>query len=679
MDSILKLVPYGENVVGEVVATSQVIRILERLEESLERESLHWSDVSLLILVDSKRADWDKHQFDTAESIKRGIEQFSGERSWYPSLIGASVFTSFFRFHDQSDPEIHDGLLFVACASAVLPKIPVAYEITQHRNDRRFAGARALGEAMEAFRRKTQETLGVEIPSLAVAESSAGLIFTTGSGHIELERDAGRMDRDPQGTAVRPKQFVDFKDCYAVGQELLRAARESSAQLFGGCATNRTPNQLQCLYYSEEIGARTHYRSTYRHGAVVAFLPYARAQPHLRHPYRHTKVAKLDIEFHERDKYADGRYFYVRKINGRPPIEFLADYWDYSVEQLEQMADDGIPIPSKPGAHLVTIASSLNRYDENAWPNVPIWLDREGDEILLRLVRAEADDGNYYLMELKPEYLADNARDLMSAVRASFSGDASVVSFLCESRKYVLNDIKSNAEAETMLAEAPAFGALIGIYLNGEYSTGAPASIGYHNYSQIGAIIWRRPLTSLPTDISEARRASSLKIFLCHASRDKSTVREFADVLEQELPGAAQLLDEDQLLVGDLLEREIEATIRGNANFFVPFLSDRSVDSEWVQKELRWAVETEIERERTFVLPVILDDRAGVVMDALSATWDAALVAHLEARLQLHVHDFTRDEITQKAKLLASHIRRRISERDAKGEAEFHHGLRPVT
>lgn len=653
VDSILKLVPYGENLAGDVIETAQVVRVLEGLEASLQQESLQWSDASLLVLLDSKQADSDKHQHDSNESVKAGIEQFCGDRGWYPPLIGSSVFGSFFRHRDQSQPEINDGLLFIACASAVLTKIPVAYEITKNAPERRLAGQRVLGQGVQRLRKQMQDSLGVEIPPLTVTESSIGLIFTTGSGHIETQ------------------EFIDFKDCYAAGQALVKAAAENGAQLFGGCATNRTSAQLQCLYYSEEIGARTHYRCTYRHGAVLAFLPYTRAQAHLRHPYRPLKVDQLDIEFHDRDRYAEGRCFYVRRINGQAPIDFLADYWEYSVDELRQMADDHTPIPSEPGAHLVTIASSLNRFDETAWPNVPIWLDREGDEILLRLVRAEADDGNYYLMEMKPEYLADNAGDLMASMNTNVSEESSLLAFLCESRKYVLDSKDSNAEAEAMLAEAPERGALVGIYLNGEYSTGAPTSIGYHNYSQIGAIIPRRPIDSLPANITQARRASSLEIFLCHASRDKPTVREFADVLERELPGSVRWIDEEQLLIGDTLKSEIQKAIGVRNQFFVPFLSDRSVASDWVQRELKWAIEQERKQDRTLVLPVILDDTGGEVLAQLRATWKKALSKRIGEKLTLHIHDFTSAEITSKARLLAADIKTRMAEPQGEDEPPF--------
>jgi hypothetical protein len=647
VDSILKVVPHGENIAGNVIQTKQVVRMLERLEDRLVGEGMKWQEVSLLVLFDSKAAPSDKDQHDSNESIKAGIEQFCGGRDWHPPLIGSSVYSSFFRHGEDSDPEIGDGLLFVACASAVLPKIPVAYEITEHDADRRYAGKRALEQGVQLVRQQMHDVLSVDVPAMTVTKSSIGLIFTTGSGHIEAQEE------------------IDFKDCYAVGQELLKAAGEHDAELYGGCATNRTQGQVQCLYYSEEIGGRTHYRCTYRHGAVLAFLPYTLARPHLMHPYRRVeKIGRLDIEFHERDQYADGRYFYVRRINGRAPIEFLADYWKYTEDDLIRMTDEKTSIPSEPDAHYVTIASSLNRFDNNAWPNVPIWLDREGDEILLRLVRAEADDGNYYLMEMKPEYLHRNAEDLITELRTSVSNEASLISFLCESRKYVLNKNNSNADAETMLAGAPEGGALVGVYINGEYSTGATTSIGYHNYSQISAIIPRRPIRSLPDDVNRARASSSLRIFMCHASRDKSTVREIAEILEEQLPGATRWIDEKALGAGDHLSSGIRSAIGEIDQFFVAFISDRSVSSDWVKRELAWAFEEEDRQNRVVVLPVVLDDTGGSVLEELRESWTPDLVRLLDEKVRLTIHDFTDTEISAKARLLADQIKALLVKRE---------------
>ena len=316
----------------------------------------------------------------------------------------------------------------------------------------------------------------------------------------------------------------------------------------------------------------------------------------------------------------------------------------------------------------MTIASSLNRWDKNAWPNVPIWLDREGDEILLRLVRAEADDGNYYLMEMKPEYLHRNAEDLVTELRTSMSSEATLVSFLCESRKYVLNKIHSNAEAETMLTGAPDDGALVGVYINGEYSTGATTSIGYHNYSQISAVIPRRPIRSLPEEVIKARRSSSLRIFMCHSSRDKSTVREISDVLEQQLPGATRWIDENELGVGDYLTECIKAAIGKSDQFFVPLISDRSVTSDWVKKELAWAFEEEERQKQVLVLPVVLDDTGGSVLEDLREGWSADLIEKLDEKVRLTIHDFTDMEIESKARQLGEQIRSLSARREEEDE-----------
>ncbi len=81
MDSILTLVPYGENLAGTVVQTRQVIQTLEKLEAGLVEGGMKWQDVSLLILFDSKAAPSDKDQHDSNESIRAGIEQFCASRN----------------------------------------------------------------------------------------------------------------------------------------------------------------------------------------------------------------------------------------------------------------------------------------------------------------------------------------------------------------------------------------------------------------------------------------------------------------------------------------------------------------------------------------------------------------------------------------------------------------------
>jgi TIR domain len=641
MDTVLKVVPHGRNLSGDIIGTEQVLELLDGLEGRLTDQALSWADVSLLVLFDCKIAESDRIQHESCDSVRGGLGLFASKRNWHPPLIGTSVFGSFYAHAGAEQPEIDDGLLFVAVCSKVIDRVPVSFEITKEPGDRRMAGRRVLEDNIREVRQRLKDTLELDVPPRTVTDQSSGLIFTTGSGHIES------------------KEFIDFKDCYAVGQELLASARDFGAHLFGGCSSNRTPAQSQCLYFSEDIGGLTHYRYTFRHAAVMAFLPFVRAETHLRHPYRHTKTGRLDIEFHDRDAYAEGRYFYIKRINGEAPVEFLSKYWDYTADELREMCANHTAIPSEPGAHLVTIASSLNRFDENAWPNVPIWLDQEGEDILLRLVRAEADDGNYYLMELKPEYLSDNASDLMAALTTGYAEDTGLLAFLCESRKYVLDAERSNAEAETMLAAAPPTGALVGVYINGEYSTGAVGSIGYHNYSQIGAILQRRERRSLPGDLLEAldvrNKAGSLEVFLSHASPDKQTAEYFADILEQELPGCTRWLDSEKLKVGDHLKSSIKAAIGADGQAFVVFISPVSITRAWVKDELAWALEQERKQDTHFIFPVVLGGEE--VMEQLRALWPKKLVKYLDGKLRLHIHDYTREEIATRARTLAGTLR----------------------
>ena len=130
-----------------------------------------------------------------------------------------------------------------------------------------------------------------------MARHSRGLLFATGSGHIDAQ------------------EIIDFKECYSVGQELLSEATEENDKagdfsIFGGCATNRVEGQAQCLYHSELIDDQVSYRFHYEHGAVLTLLPYTNDSAFLAHPYqRDDAVEQLDITWHPHDRYTKGSRF----------------------------------------------------------------------------------------------------------------------------------------------------------------------------------------------------------------------------------------------------------------------------------------------------------------------------------------------------------------------------------
>lgn len=101
----------------------------------------------------------------------------------------------------------------------------------------------------------------------------------------------------------------------------------------------------------------------------------------------------------------------------------------------------------------------------------------------------------------------------------------------------------------------------------------------------------------------------SLRVFLCHSSGDKPTVRE----LYQKLSGEGWIdvwLDEEELLPGQDWNREIETAL-DNSDAVIVTLSSGSISKEgYVQKELRFALDIALEKPEgtIFILPVRLDD-----------------------------------------------------------------------
>lgn len=93
-------------------------------------------------------------------------------------------------------------------------------------------------------------------------------------------------------------------------------------------------------------------------------------------------------------------------------------------------------------------------------------------------------------------------------------------------------------------------------------------------------------------------------LFLSHSSRDKFFVRELAARLEQ--AGAKVWLDEAEINVGDSLTQKIGEAI-DRTDFVAAVLSHNSVGSEWVQRELRVALDKEFSGRRVVVLPILLE------------------------------------------------------------------------
>jgi len=99
-----------------------------------------------------------------------------------------------------------------------------------------------------------------------------------------------------------------------------------------------------------------------------------------------------------------------------------------------------------------------------------------------------------------------------------------------------------------------------------------------------------------------------LKVFLCHSSKDKLTVRKLYNQLIQE--GIQPWLDEEDLIPGQDWQREISKAVR-LCDIFLVCLSISSINkSGYVQKEIRFALEIaeELPEETIYIVPLRLED-----------------------------------------------------------------------
>jgi hypothetical protein len=93
--------------------------------------------------------------------------------------------------------------------------------------------------------------------------------------------------------------------------------------------------------------------------------------------------------------------------------------------------------------------------------------------------------------------------------------------------------------------------------------------------------------------------------FLSHSSLDKPFIRQLAADLTAN--GVDVWLDEQRIRVGDSIPEKLAQGLAGS-DFFLIAMSEHSVSSAWVQKELNNALVNEVQRRNVHILPLRLDD-----------------------------------------------------------------------
>ncbi len=129
---------------------------------------------------------------------------------------------------------------------------------------------------------------------------------------------------------------------------------------------------------------------------------------------------------------------------------------------------------------------------------------------------------------------------------------------------------------------------------------------------------------------------------MSHSSRQKLFVKE----LRRHLPASADLwIDERELRVGSCIESELENAIRQNSDFFILVVNSDANASEWVTKEIGWAIQREKESGQTFLLPIVVEPGAWNVADL-----------RIRDRKFLTLQDFTDESIAAVGRALTSEI-----------------------
>lgn len=134
-----------------------------------------------------------------------------------------------------------------------------------------------------------------------------------------------------------------------------------------------------------------------------------------------------------------------------------------------------------------------------------------------------------------------------------------------------------------------------------------------------------------------------MRIFLSHSSKDKPLVREIVSHFPHHIKS---WIDENNLLIGDEIDISIQNAIQSDANFVILFLGEESIKSEWVRKELEWALEQEERLKRKIILPVLLD----------KVIWNKVEPEKFRKRKYLECTDYSKKNVKAFSKILEEHL-----------------------
>ncbi len=102
----------------------------------------------------------------------------------------------------------------------------------------------------------------------------------------------------------------------------------------------------------------------------------------------------------------------------------------------------------------------------------------------------------------------------------------------------------------------------------------------------------------------------SIKLFISYSNEDGEVV---ASIINQ-LPKLVDVwIDKERLLIGEDIKSKLNDVITTKTDFVLLFLSEKSINSEWVRKEIKYAMALENKICRNIILPVMIGENEDLI------------------------------------------------------------------
>ncbi len=98
-----------------------------------------------------------------------------------------------------------------------------------------------------------------------------------------------------------------------------------------------------------------------------------------------------------------------------------------------------------------------------------------------------------------------------------------------------------------------------------------------------------------------------MRIFLSHSSRQKPLIREIRRYFPEHVD---TWIDEQNLFIGDDVTQTLKSEVCEKSDYLLLFLDRDAAESDWVKKEVNWALEAERHNNRTILLVILVDSDA---------------------------------------------------------------------